>query len=201
MVIDLGLYLDSTLSMEPHVNRIRSMAFARLHLIARVRRCLRRPDCTLLVKSLVLSHLTYCMPILAGLSKKSILRLQQIVNASIRLFHGLRESVSIDAIMRDERWLPVVNMIMLRILMLTFKVLRSGEPAYLRSLLTEYVPGRNLRSSDQQLLNIPRLRLQSSHWSFRHIAPRLWNDLPPAIRLSLNASAFKTHWFDFLLAR
>jgi len=56
---------------------------------------------------------------------------------------------------------------------------------YTHSLLKHYVPSRSLRSSDSNLLSVPRVRsCFASHRSFAVAAPTIWNTLPLDIRNS-----------------
>jgi hypothetical protein len=198
-VRSLGVSLDPTLSMSHQVMKIRTAAFSRLRLISRVKRNLRKHELTLLVKSLVESHLTYCMPLLAGLPSSSLKQLQCITNASIRLIHGRKKHQSIqDILSNDNCWLTVENRIKLRILLLLFAVLQHGRPTFLRDLLHHYQPSRHLRSTDQLLLVVPPSRLRNTDRAFRIRAPQLWNTLPLEMRQITDASEFRDRCISFL---
>ena len=66
-----------------------------------------------------------------------------------------------------------------------FKELNNLAPSYLTKLLRVYEPARRLRSSsdkwrfDIEPYNLKAYRLRA----FSVIAPRLWNDLPMAIKI------------------
>ena len=53
----------------------------------------------------------------------------------------------------------VVNLFPFKILLLTFKVLHNLAPLYLSELLTPYSPNQSLRSSNCNLLTVPRTKL------------------------------------------
>jgi hypothetical protein len=181
-VRSLGVIIDDNLTMESHVTKIRSTAFSRLHLIARVRKSLRPQECTLLVKSLVVSNTMYCASLLAGVNTTLIKRLQQVINSSVRLIHGIKKGSSIDTIVRSEGWLPMDVIIKIRVLSLMFTVIKHGKPVFLHSLLLPYQQQRQLRSQDQQLLVVPRTHLSNTERAFRINGPRLWNMVPLSIR-------------------
>jgi len=61
--------------------------------------------------------------------------------------------------MNQFHWLPIQARIDFKIATLTNKALSSGQPAYLRELISPYKPSRQLRSSDQSLLTISRTNL------------------------------------------
>ena len=71
----------------------------------------------------------------------------------------------------------------------TYKILSTHQPAYLRSLLFPYESTQALRSSSQQLLNIPTVTTDFGRRAFSYCAPRIWNEIPAAIR---NAPAVQT---------
>ena len=80
----------------------------------------------MVVKSLVLSYLNYGAPLLFGVTSKLLNGLQQIINAAVRLIHGLRKYNSIGTLLQDEGLLPIETHIKLRSLLLIRGVLTSG---------------------------------------------------------------------------
>jgi hypothetical protein len=75
---------------------------------------------------------------------------------------------------------------------LTYKILLSDQPSYLRSLLC-LQSSRSTRSSSVVTLTRPSnpSRLKITNRSFYHTAPALWNNLPTELR----AYAPNTHSF------
>jgi len=69
---------------------------------------------------------------------------------------------------------------------------------------TTHNPGRNLRSSSQQLLSVGYMRTVSSSRCFKHSAAINWNDLPFDIRACDSVNVFKrklkTHLFNVAYA-
>ena len=63
---------------------------------------------------------------------------------------------------------------------------------YIVDLLQRYTPTRQLRSSSNNLLVIPKSNLKSyGGISFQVAAPRLWNALPNSIRSIQSLNGFK----------
>ena len=76
--------------------------------------------------------------------------------------------------------------------MLTYKLLNGEGPVYLQELLQYRSTHRNLRSSDQHLLLIPRTKLKTyADRSFKVAAPTEWNKLPNHIRETSSIHKFK----------
>ena len=69
--------------------------------------------------------------------------------------------------------------------------MNGTAPEYLTNLLIPYIPNRTLRSSDKQLLVVPRASsaLKFGDQALSVAAPMLWNLLPLNIR---NCDSFQT---------
>ena len=75
-----------------------------------------------------------------------------------------------------------------------------GEPGVGRDLVKAYIPSRALRSSDQGLLCVPKIRTKKyGTQAFAYAAPVHYNALPLEVRASPSLNTFKsrlkTHFF------
>jgi len=81
----------------------------------------------------------------------------------------------------------------------TYKILSTHQPAHLRSLLFPYEPTRALRSSSQQLLNVQTATTDFGRRAFSYCVPKIWYEIPAAIRNAPTVQIFKhrlkTHLF------
>ena len=59
--------------------------------------------------------------------------------------------------------------------------LNSSQPAYLRSLLSYHIPARSLRSSNTNLMSVPRVHTTFAFDGFSVAVPSVWNSLPAGI--------------------
>ena len=99
----------------------------------------------------------------------------------------------ITPILKELHWLPVQYRIQYKILTHTYKALHEQSPVYIKELLQVYRPRRDLRSQNNPLiLEVPRSRtVLYGDRSFAIIAPKLWNALPPEVRVCSTLFAFK----------
>ena len=98
-------------------------------------------------------------------------------------------------------WLPVKKRIVFKILLLTFKVLNGQAPSYLSDLLVVNRPVRALRSNSDNSTRLvtPLYRTETyGGRAFSSCAPRLWNQLPPALRSNMTIDVFKKQLKTFL---
>jgi len=83
-VRDLGVYIDTDLSMSTHVRRTVSRCFATLRQLRTIRRQVPTAVFQSLVTALVLPHLDYCNSVLYGLPTSQIWCLQFVQSATAR---------------------------------------------------------------------------------------------------------------------
>jgi len=110
------------------------------------------------------------------------------------------QSTSSSALLKHYHWLPIHQCIQFKIACITYKTIHTTQPAYLNSVLEHYTPARTLRSSDTNLLSVPRVRTCFGSSSFSVAAPTIWNSLPFDIRSSCSIASFrhklKTFYFS-----
>ena len=87
-VRNLGMTLDSDISMTTHINKLAAVCFFYIRQLSLIRRSLDKVDidaARALVRALIHSRFDYCNGVLAGLSLEKYRRLQAIMKASARL--------------------------------------------------------------------------------------------------------------------
>ena len=106
-VRNLGITLDSTLSLHQHVMNVCRVAYLELRRINSIRNILCVDAVKTLVCSLVLSRLDYCNSLLVGLPQYLIKRLQEIQNAAARSILRTPRSEHISPLLQNLHWLSV----------------------------------------------------------------------------------------------
>ena len=182
--------IDSHLTFVPHVNNICRALSRSFHSIGRIRKYLSQADTERIVHAFVLSKLDYCNSLLYGLPSREIEKLQRLQNTAARLTVCMKKTDHITPVLKKLHWLPVKNRITFKLLLLTYKSLNGLAPVYINEPLYHYTPCRSLRSSDSNFLAIPKTTTIGDR-SFAAIAPKLWNQLPLAIRHSDSVDSFK----------
>ena len=104
-------------------------------------------------------------------------------------------------VFRDLHWLPVVKHCHFKILLFTYKSVKSEAPSYISDLLNWYQPNRPLRSANTT--SITPKRYKSVQYGKRLIdtgAAMRWNPLPNEAKYAININCFrktiKTHIFN-----
>ena len=158
----------------------------------RVRKYLSTQQNERLIHAFISSRLDYCNSLLYGLPICDIEKFQRIQNTAARLLVGAKSRDSITPILMKLHWLPVTKRIQFKILLITYKALNDMAPTYLVELLSRYIPARNLRSSNMNLLEVPTIRTKTyGQRAFSYAAPYLWNQLPECIKNAESVDSFK----------
>ena len=156
---DIGVTLDESLSMAPHVTAVCKSAFFHLRNISKIGKFLNMETTKSLVHAFITSKVDYCNSLLYGVPKYLLLRLQRVLNCAARIVFKSNKYDHITPLLKERHWLPIEQRIKFKNLLIKFKALNKLAPNY--DLLTPYKPSRSLRSSTKNLLTKPLFNLKS----------------------------------------
>lgn len=193
-VKNLGVYFDSYLTMEKHVNEVSKACYYQIRNIWKIRHYLTDAACKTLVQSLVISRLDYGNALLYGLPQTLIKRLQLVQNSAARLVTLVRKHDHITPSLIDLHWLPVPQRSKYKIIMYTFKAIQGLAPPYINELINKYHQDRLLRSESKSLLSIPITNTSTyGNRCYTNSAARMWNSLPDGLKDIKSLPTFKKH--------
>ena len=189
----LGVYLNNSLTLTYHINTITSSSYVFIRKLRSIRSYLSQKDMETLVHAFISSRLDMCNCLFFGLPKSSTLKLQRIQNAAVRVIFSLRKRDSVREHLKSLHWLNVEQRVTFKALLTTFKCLNDMAPAPLTALLS-------IKDYTSLLLEVKNFFPSSElgRRAFRYYAPRLWNCVPPAIRVLDNIDTFKAKLKQFL---
>ncbi len=198
-VKNLGVILDSSMSMNNQTKAVKKSAFYQIRNLRTIRAYLSADIAKMAVNALVTSRLDYCNSLLFGITQRNIHDLQLAQNAAARLVTNTRKFDHITPVLKDLHWLPIEKRIVFKVLLMTYKAVNSLGPSYLCELVKIHEPIRSLRSNDQLLLHVPKTKLVTAgDRSFSSAAPRLWNPLPFEIKTAGSVELFKKRLKTYL---
>ena len=192
-VRNIGAMFDSNMKMANQVGQISKTAWFQLFMISKIRPYLTKEQTQCIIHAYVTSRLDQNNSLLSGIPSTLLNKLQKIQNASAKLILGGKKNDHVTGLLKELHWLPLSQRYAFKILLFVFKTLNGNGPTYLKELLCPYKPSRSLRSCAENLLIVPKTRTVSyGDRAFSVIAPKLWNDLPLAIRCCSSVGSFKT---------
>jgi len=178
-VRSLGVTLDSTMSFDGHVDNICKTSFHHVRALRRIRKFITTDNAKNIATAVVGS--SYCNSLLYGVSETNLNKLQCVENSMAHIVLGSDNS---------------------KIAFLTFKTLTTERTTYLSELLQFRTTPRLLRSSDRRLLHDAGAKTVFGSRAFCHVAPSVWNSLPPQLTADFNSvflftfkCNLKTHFY------
>ena len=187
---NLGIIFDSHMSFSKQISTLTSACFYHIRDLRRIRHTLDHKTASIIATSLVHSKLDYCNSLYVNLPSKQISKLQILQNALARTVSKIPKYDHITPTLKSLHWLKIEQRIQYKIISITYSLLQSSHPSYLRGLIL-IQPNHSTRSSDHLTLSrLPitsRSPLKISDRSFRVAAPILWNSLPRSLRLCSTA--------------
>jgi len=192
VVRNLGVLLDSELTLKHHVNRIASTCFYHLRRLRQLKRHVGVEVMKQLISSFIFSRLDYCNALLIDLPFSTIAPLQRVQNAAARLLLGLsRRTPSPEGAIH---WLPVVYRIQFKLAQVMFIIHTRRCPDYLIDSVQacNSDPARTrLRSASSSDYTVPRTRTRLGDRAFSVAGPVVWNSLPAAVREANRLHSFR----------
>jgi len=201
IVRNLGVLLDSELTMKQHVNKVTSACFYHLRRLKQLKRHVSQDTLRQLVSAFILNRLDYCNSLLYGLPWSTIAPLQRVQNAAARLVLGLSPRDHVSSALQTLHWLPIYYRIQFKIALLMYNALAGRCPEYINDIVAPVAsnPGRKqLRSAARSDVIVPRCRTKFGSRAFSVAGPEVWNRLPQSVRSADTVRQFrrllKTHY-------
>ena len=140
--------------------------------------------------ALISSHVNYCLPIWQSLTKKSENHLQALLNKGIRACFCLKGRESTKEICKANNILSFRQQCKYMSLLLVKSTRNSDSPKHLKSLFQEKIVTRQLRTSNDDLLQVPNVKTKKLQLQSSYLLPQLWNQTSSKMK-SLKYQAFK----------
>jgi len=191
-VKNLGIYMDSRLTMENQIVHLKKKCFSTLRNIRKIRFLLSKDQLKVIVNSLVVSCLDYCNGLFYGITEKLLYQLQVVQNAAAKAITGKYKHDHLGNDLKDLHWLDVRKRVIFKLGLLAYKSVNGLAPMYLQELFRYAHHGHVLK------LTVPEVNTRYGQRSFSVIGPKLLNNLPIAVTSSINVDVFKTALKTFL---
>jgi len=117
---DLGVVIDSHLTMADHVTAVCRAAYFHLRQLHLITRSLSVDAAMTLVQSFISCYLDYCNSLFSGITDSLLGHLQPVQNAAARLVTGTRRRDHITPVLRQLHWLPVRQRVDFKLVLLVY---------------------------------------------------------------------------------
>ena len=200
-VKNLGVYMDSCLTFNYHIDELLKKVTGTLIFLNRVWDRF-QPECRVMaVQALILSVLNYCLPVWGSTSKTQINRVQKVLNFAARIaIGGVRKYDHVSPIFEKLKWLKIKTRFTYSICLLIFKSINNIIPEWVFSLSTIRENRENrVNTRHENNLFIPRVTTDTGARNIMILGPKLWNQLPHNITNCQSINLFKSRLMQYLL--
>ena len=170
----LGIVFGGGLNFRKHISLVCRSCYYHIHDLRRLRRCLTSEVSKTIATALVSSKLDYCNGLLYNVTKRELNRLQGVQNCLARVVTRSPRFSRTTPLLKSSHWLPVCFRIKFKICLVTYKALCINQSIYLREMLDPPKRTCDLRSSDQNVLFVSRIKTKKCEGSFSVAAPKLF---------------------------
>jgi len=196
-VCDLGVIIDSKLTMESHVQSIARSCFYQLRQLRSIQQSLTANARRLLAVAFIASRVDYCNAVLFGIPNRVVQQLQMVMNAAAHFVARTGKFAHITPVLRDVlHWLPVSKKTQFKVALLAFDCVRGMGLTYFTRVcvpVSDNTARSSLRSAQCGDLFVPKTRTKLGTRSFHVAAPTVWNSLPTELRsTSVSRDTFKS---------
>ena len=152
-----------------------------------------------IVQSLVLSLINYCICIWGGTNKTLIHSVQKMQNFAAKIaFGGARKFDHVTPIMKELEWLTVKDKYYFEKCITVYKSVKGLYPEWYLNLSTVGENTTN-RTRQENNLYVPNVKTNSGARATTVCGPKLWNDLPRCVTSCGSLHSFKSSLKKFLL--
>ena len=191
-VKNLGILMDSSLTMKQQVINMKKKCFTTLRNICKIRFLLSKHQLKMIVNSLVVSGLDYCNGLYYGINQELLHQLQLIQNSACKAITGKYKHDHLEDDFKHLHWLNIQKRILFKIALLTFKAINGLAPPYLQDLINYEHHSHALK------LIVPTTSTRMGARAFSVIGPKLFNSIPNWVKQTNNIEHFKKSLKTFL---
>ena len=199
-VKNLGIYFDTHLTFEKHIDITSRKVLSTIIHINRIKDSLNRTSRIMLIKTLVLSIINYGIKIWGSANKTQIHRLQKLQNFAAKVILDGTRREHVTPYLLQLRWLKLHNKYMYDSLVLVYNIVNGKVPQHLFPMpYVEDICPVSTRQSHQ--LYVPKAKTHTGGRSFMITGPKFWNSLPPEVRAANSIPSFHKNLTTYLLQK
>ena len=192
--------MDNCLTFNIHIDEIHKKVTGTLLYINRISDKLEFECRVMVVQSLVLSILNYCLRVWGSTNKVQMDRAQKIQNFAAKVASGgARKYDHVTPILEKLKWLRLDKKYIYEICILVFRICNNSFPEWLFKLPTVgQVRGERVNTRGINTLFTPRTKSDTGDRAINVVGPTIWNQLPTNIKNCQTLSSIKYHLLKFL---
>ncbi len=199
-VENLGVYMDRYMTFDVHVSELNKKVIGTLVHIYRISLNFEKRTRTIVVQSLVLSIINYCIRIRGTTNATLLNNVQKLQNFAAKVAVGrARKYDHVSPIMKELKWLKIKEKYVFDTCTTMFKTMHGSYPEWLLSFSTVSEATGSITRQNNNLY-VPKIKTDSGARSVAVRGPKLWNELPTCIKEAPNPQIFRRRLKNYLLS-
>ncbi len=198
-VKNLGVYFDRYMLFDVHVSELNKKVMGILMFINRISEDFDKTTRKIVVQSLVLSVMNYCINIWGSCNKTNLLSVQKLQNFAAKIvIGGARKYDHVTPLRKELKWLTITDKYFLEKCTMVYKVINEFYPDWF--LKFPKVRETTFSATRQENnLFVRRTRTDTGARATSVCGPKFWNTLPQCILSSGSLHSFKYSLRNLLL--
>ena len=179
----VGVHIDPKLTWKNHITKVRSKIGQALSLIIRTKNYLPKEIKTLLFKSLIQSHIEYCLPIWGNALQTHLGPLEVLQRKAIRVVTNSKYNSHTQPLFQKVNTLTVKDLYKLRCAKIGIKIAKNKANDGLASCFRVITSNTtNTRIGNNSRLYVPHARIEFTKRLPQYQIPEIWNELPENLK-------------------
>ena len=197
----LGVHLDSHLTYKKHIHTLTNKLKQKIYVYNKIRPYLTHNVSNTYLHSIILSNLSYCLPIWSLTTKETLDPLARLYNRAYKIHGRLSTWTHHCTSLARSNALTFQNYTNLLAIKLFYQLYTNYLPPIVNSLIPDRNErqARTTRSVTQDLIRTPAYKNNFGLNSFIRTSVLTWNKLPLQIRSATSITQFKRLYTYFLI--
>ena len=194
----LGVYIDDKSTWNTQVHSICSKASRNIGVINRLN-FLPKSILLNLYYTLIYPYLSYCIINWASTSLENLIRLKKLQKRVVRIISNVTYCAHTEPLFIQLKIMNIFDLYKFRLALFMYSCYHKLLPL---SLCRYFLPNSAIHSYSTRFkddLHMPKVRIALSQKSLHYAGPRLWNALPPALKLCRSINIFKRSYRKILM--
>jgi len=190
----LGMWFDSNLKWNTHVEKTASKISQKIGILKRLRIFIDQNTMNMLYNAIILPHIDYCCPIWTSAAKKHVNKIQVLQNHAARLTLGCKvRDKHVNEIYDDLKWMNVYQRAIYFKNILMYRCIHGSAPEYLVNNIHRISHSHRTRSQNSTNIQVALSKTDWGRRTFQNSGADSWNHLPSKVKNSPSLQSFKKH--------
>ena len=196
----LGINIDNVLSWSTQIENTIKKCNTLLYLLSRIKCYLSIPVRKLFYNAYILPQLDYCCTIWGNANEELMETVIKFQKRAARCILDKDTDTPSEEMFLELKWMKFPERVIYQKAILMYKISNNLAPQYLQDLFTHTtdIHQRALRSTSNNLLYVPKPKMELYRNSLSYSGSKIWNSIPENIKQSDSVTLFKKRYLEWL---